>query len=179
MSGVTRVGLMAEFAEPDAAVAVARTLRQDGIKRFEVYSPLPLEEMNALIDHGPVVWLALIMFGGAVAGGILGFLMQYLIAVVFYPINIGGRPLDSWPAFVPCAWEICALGAVYVGFAAFLIFCRLPQLYHPIFDAPRFGRASQDRTFLYVARDDPRFDADRIAACFRSHHALSVAEIAA
>lgn len=178
MSDAARHGLIAEFAEPDAAVAAARILHQDGIKRFEVYSPLPLEEMNELLNRGPVVWLALIMFAGAIAGVVLGFLMQYLIAVVLYPINIGGRPLDSWPAFVPSAWEICAVCAVYIGFVTFLIFCRLPQLYHPIFNAPRFERASQDRTFLWVERSDPRFDADRIAALFRDHRALNIAEVA-
>ena len=170
-------GLVAEFAAPEAAVALARRLRGDGFRRFEVYSPLPLEEMNELLSPRPRYALALIMFAAAVGSVVLGFLMQYMIAVMFYPLNIGGRPLDSWPAFIPSAWEICAWATVYIGFVAFLIYCRLPKLYHPIFNAPRFERASQDRAFVCVEAEDPRFDAVRLTALFREHRALSVAEV--
>jgi hypothetical protein len=170
-------GLIGEFAAPDTAVTLARRLRQDGFRRFEVYSPLPLEEMNELLARRPRVTLGLVMFGAALAAAVLGFLMQYVIAAIAYPLNIGGRPLDSWPAFVPTAWEICAWATVYIGFAAFVISCRLPKLYHPIFNAPRFERASQDRVFVCVELGDPRFDAKRLTALFGEHAALSVAEV--
>ncbi|HEY3917255.1 MAG TPA: DUF3341 domain-containing protein [Stellaceae bacterium] len=170
-------GLIGEFAAPEAAVALARRLRSDGFRRFEVYSPLPLEEMNELLASRPRRSLALIMFAAALGSGALAFLMQYVIAVIAYPLNIGGRPFDSWPAFIPSAWEICALGTVYAGFVAFLAFCRLPQPYHPIFNAPRFERASQDRVFLCVEIADPRFDEKRLRALFREHASLSVAEV--
>jgi MFS family permease len=170
-------GLVGEFVEPDAAVAMARQLREDGFRSFDVYSPVPLEEMTELLPRRRRTALALIMFAGALGGLVLGFVMQYVIAVVGYPLNIGGRPLNSWPAFIPSAWEICALFVVYIGFLAFLAYCRLPQLYHPIFNAPRFERASQDRTFVCVEAQDPRFDADRVAAIFRKHRAARVAEV--
>jgi len=170
-------GLVGEFAEPDAAVAMARQLRQDGFRSFDVYSPVPIEEMDELLPRRPRNALALIMFAAALGGVVLGFLMQYAIAVVAYPLNVGGRPLNSWPAFIPSAWEICALSVVYIGFVAFLAYCRLPLLYHPIFNAPRFERASQDRTFLCVEAHDPRFDANRVAAIFREHRAAHIAEV--
>jgi hypothetical protein len=170
-------GLVGEFVEADEAVAMARQLRADGFHSFDVYSPVPLEEMEALLPQRPRRALALIMFAAALAGFILCFLMQYAIAVVGYPLNVGGRPLNSWPAFIPSAWEICAFFVVYIGFVAFLAYCRLPLLYHPIFNAPRFERASQDRTFLCVEARDPRFDADRVAAIFREHRAARIAEV--
>jgi len=170
-------GLVGEFVESDAAVALARQLRMEGFRCFDVYSPVPLEEMEELLPSRPRSALALIMFAAALAGLILGFFMQYAIAVIGYPLNIGGRPLNSWPAFIPSAWEICALFTVYIGFAAFLVYCRLPQLYHPIFNAPRFERASQDRTFLCVEAQDPRFDAERVSAIFRKHRAARIAEV--
>jgi hypothetical protein len=170
-------GLVGEFVEADAAVAMARQLRADGFRAFDVYSPVPLEEMDELLPRRPRTALALIMFGAALAGLILGFFMQFEVAVVGYPLNVGGRPLNSWPAFIPSAWEICALLVVYVGFAAFLLYSRLPQLYHPIFNAPRFERASQDRTFLYVEAQDPRFDVERVNAIFRKHRAARIAEV--
>ena len=154
-------GLIGEFAEPEGAIETARRLRQEGFRHFDVHSPLPLEELEELLPERPRIWLALIMFAGAVGGLGFGFLMQYVVAALFYPLNIGGRPLDSWPAFVPSAWEICAFATVYIGFAAFLVFCRLPKFYHPIFNAPHFERASQDRTFVSVATDDPQFDSGR------------------
>ena len=170
-------GLVGEFVEADDAVAMARRLRDDGFHSFDVYSPVPLEEMESLLPQRPRRALALIMFAAALAGFALAFFMQYAIAVVAYPLNIGGRPLNSWPAFIPSAWEICALFAVYIGFVAFLAYCRLPLLYHPIFNAPRFERASQDRTFLCVEACDPRFDADRLAAIFHQHRAAHIAEV--
>lgn len=171
-------GLVGEFATPEDAVALARQLRSEGFSRFDVYSPLPIEEMNDVLPGRPIVFLAMVLFLAAIAGGVLGYLMQYWIAVVFYPINVGGRPLHSWPAFLPTAWEIGALFVVYVGFAALLIACRLPKLYHPIFDAPRFDRATQDRIFLCIDAADRHFDRAKLGESFARHRAVSVAEVA-
>lgn len=172
-----RQGLIGEFAEPREAVAVAQRMRAEGRWRFEVYSPLPIEEMENLVESRPRVALAVIMFVAGCGGAAIGFFMQYAIAVIAYPLNIGGRPLDSWPAFVPTAWEICALFTVYIGFLAFLLFCRLPRLYHPIFDAPGFERVSQDRIVVCVETDGGRFDIRRLSAEFRDHGALAVREV--
>lgn len=172
-----RHGLIGEFAEPHQAVAMARRLRAEGRCRFEVYSPLPIDEMEGLVESRPRVALAVIMFVAACAGAAIGFFMQYAVAVIAYPLNVGGRPLDSWPAFIPIAWEICALFTVYIGFLAFLVFCRLPSLYHPIFDVPGFERVSQDRIAVCVEADGGRFDTRRISAAFRDHGALAVREV--
>jgi hypothetical protein len=114
-------GLVGEFGDSDAAVAMARQLRDDGFRSFDVYSPVPLEEMDELLPRRPRLALALIMFAAALAGFVLAFFMQYAIAVVGYPLNIGGRPLNSWPAFIPSAWEICALSVVSASSRSTLI----------------------------------------------------------
>jgi len=171
-------GLVGQFAEPGPVAALAHELRDRGFRRFDVYSPLPLPELDDVLPRRPVVLLTLIMAGAAFAGAMLGYLMQHEIAAVLYPINIGGRPVESWPAFVPTAWETCALFVVYGGFAALLVFCRLPRLYHPIFAAASFERASQDRIFLCVEARDPRFDAVELTRLFAAHRALGIAEVA-
>ncbi len=170
-------GLVGAFRTPDDALGAVRQLHHDGFRNFDVYSPLPIEEMSALLPRRPQVRLALFLFVAALGGAALGYFMQYQIAVVLYPINIGGRPYHSWPAFVPTAWEIAAFVVVYVGFIALLITCRLPKLYHPVFDAPGFERASQDHIFLCVEARDRQFDSRRLSELFAQHRALRIAEV--
>ena len=106
--------------------------------------------------------LPLLVVAGALFGAFLGYFVQYWAAVIDYPVNIGGRPYDSWPAFTVSAFEVTLLFAIAAGFVGFLIAARLPLLYHPVFAAADFARASQDRFLLCVEARDPRFDAAHI-----------------
>src|SRR6185437_10861238 len=137
--------------------------------RFDVYSPTPIEALDETVVPRPCIYVVGIMFLGGALGAVLSFFMQYYAAVINFPINVGGRPLNSWPAFVPVSWEICALFTVFFGFFAFCLFCRLPRLHHPIFEATGFARASQDRFFICVEAQDPRFDAERLARLFAQY----------
>src|SRR5690242_7726585 len=143
-------GLIGEFRAPEDAVAVARELRELGFTRFDIYGPAPLEELEHAVPTQRGIAVTLVMFAAAIAGAVWGYFIQYWGAVIDYPINVGGRPLNGWSGFVPSAWEICALFTVYFGFFAFLAACRLPRPYHPVFAAPRFDRATQDRFFIGV-----------------------------
>jgi hypothetical protein len=103
--------------------------------------------------------------------------MQYWCAVIDYPINVGGRPLNSWPAFIPVTFELTILTAALVGLFGLLALCRLPMLYHPVFNAPGFVRASRDRFFLCIEAADPRFDGPATRDFLTSLHPFAVEEV--
>ncbi len=172
-------GLVGEFRTPEDATAVARELRDAGFTRWDIFGPAPLDDIEEAVPTRRGIAVTLVMFAAAIAGAAWGYFIQYWGAVIDYPINVGGRPLNGWPGFVPSAWEICALFTVYFGFFAFLAASRLPRLYHPIFAAPRFDRATQDRFFVGVESVDERYDARRVREIFERHGLVEASEIAA
>ena len=150
-------GLMAEFEKPDDLIAAARRVRESGYKIVEAYSPFPVEGLtDALGFRGTNVPL-LVLIGGII-GCVGGYLMQYYVAVIDYPNNIGGRPLNSWPSFVPITFELTVLIAALFAVLGMLALNGLPMPYHPVFNVPRFALSSRDRFFLCIEADDPLFD---------------------
>jgi ActD protein len=172
-------GLIGEFRTAEEAAAVARELRAAGFARWDVYGPAPLEDIERATPTRRGIVITAIMFGAAIAGACWGYFLQYWDAVIDYPINVGGRPLNGWPGFIPSAWEICALFTVYFGFFAFLLTCRLPRLHQPIFAAPRFERATQDRFFVCVEAADAQYDSGRVREIFARHGAIETSEVPA
>jgi len=171
-------GLVGEFLSPADLVGAARRLHAGGFRVYDAFTPAPIRELDALLPGRRGSAVAAIMAAAGLFGAVAAGLVQYYAAAIDYPINVGGRPLDSWPAFVPSAWEICALFTVYAGFFAFLLYARLPRLFHPIFAVPDFARASQDRFFLCVDARDERFDAERVRLIFERFRAVRVSEVA-
>jgi Protein of unknown function (DUF3341) len=149
-------GLMAEFDSPSAIVAAARRTYEAGYRRINAYSPFPIEELSEAIGfHRDYVALCTLICG--ILGALGGFALQYGTAAFAYPINVGGRPLLSIPAFIPVTFECTVLLAAFGAFIGHLLMNRLPQPYHPAFNVPSFSRASQDRFFLCVKSDDPKY----------------------
>ena len=150
-------GLMAEFDSPDALVAAARRTRELGYRKFDAYTPFPIEELHEALGlhHTKVPLIVLI---GGLVGGASGYAMQYWISAVAYPLNIGGRPLHSWPSFIPVTFEMTVLFAALTAVFGMLAMNKLPMPYHPVFNAPRFAMASRDRFFLCIEARDPKFD---------------------
>ena len=177
MSGPAVHGLIGEFAAPDGIVAAARQLNDSGFRRIDAYTPYPVPQLDQILPSAPRVRLPLIVVAGALLGAFCGYFVQIWAAVIDYPLNIGGRPYHSWPAFTVSAFEITLLLAVTAGFVAFLIGSRLPLYYHPVFTAGEFDRASQDRFFLCVEASDPHFDADHVGDILRRHGAERVAPV--
>ncbi|HWL16876.1 MAG TPA: DUF3341 domain-containing protein [Opitutus sp.] len=155
-------GIVACFEAPDAFLAALRRVRVAGYTRIEAFTPFPVEGLDELLPRAttPIGWIMLIA-GGAGATG--AYALQYW-ATHDYPLNVGGRPLHSWPAFVPVTFELGVLAAAIVGVLALGWLCRLPRLHHPVFEVPGFERASQDRLFLLIRDDDPRFHPARTHA---------------
>ncbi len=152
-------GLMAEFEDPNALVAATRRAYAEGYRDMDAYSPFPIEELSeALGIHSTAVPL-LVLFGGLV-GALSGYGLQYWVSAIAYPLNVGGRPFNSWPAFVPVTFEMTVLVAALTAVFGMLALNRLPMPYHPVFNTPRFALATRDRFFLCIEATDPKFDRD-------------------
>ena len=173
----TLYGLMAEFDTPTALVAAATKARLAGYRQMDAYSPIPVEELNEALDLRRTRLPLLVLLGG-IAGGIGGFTLQAWASAIAYPMNIGGRPLISWPHFIPVTFETTVLGAALTAFFGMWALNRLPQPYHPVFNCDAFTRASTDRFFLVIETGDPRFDRAATWAFLESTHPVGVSEVA-
>ena len=151
-------GVIAEFAKPEALVHAVHAARKEGYQVIEAYTPYPIEELHDAIGHGPSRVPLLVLIGG-IAGGLFGFFLQYWTSAVDYPLNVGGRPYNSWVSFIPITFECTILFAGIAAVLGMLVLNGLPMPYHPVFSVPRFQLASRDRYFLMILARDPRFRA--------------------
>ena len=169
-------GIMAEFDNPTALVGAARRAYEAGYRRINGYSPYPIEELDEAIGFKHTT-LPLIVLIGGILGGLGGFLMQYWIAVIDYPLNVGGKPLNSWPAFIPITFECTVLAAATAAVLGMLVLNKLPQPYHPVFNAPNFALATRDRFFLVIEANDPKFKHSEAMQFMRTLGARDVSDV--
>jgi hypothetical protein len=169
-------GVMAEFATADALLDAARRAREAGWRRIEAYSPFPVEGLAEAIGFERDR-VAAATFAGGLVGGIGGFFLQWYSAVVDFPIDIAGRPLDSWPMFVPVTFEMAVLGGAIAAVLAMLAGSGLPQLRHPLFAMPEFDLATRNRFFLCLRADDPQFRGDDALQMLQSLKPLRAMEV--
>jgi hypothetical protein len=176
VSGTRMLGLLAEFADAGQLRGAVLRARHERYARLEAYSPYPVdglaEALGARRSRIPL-WMLL----GAIGGGAFTYWLEWYSSVVDYPINVGGRPLFSWPAFVPAAVEMSLLWAVLAGVAALLIGNRLPRVHHPLFAIREFERATGDRFFLLLYASDPQFELRRTRDFLRMLSPLSISEV--
>jgi hypothetical protein len=178
MSGPALYGLLAEFPSADSLCAAARHVRARGWTKVEAYTPFPIEGLDEILkaDKG---WIAPITLLGGILGGAGTYFLQWYAAVVDYPINIGGRPLNSWPAFIPATFEITILGAALAATVAMLALNGLPRLYHPLFELEEFELASRNRFFLCLPARDPVFAPGPARDLLAELHPLLLREVRA
>lgn len=149
-------GLMVEFEYPEQLLDAARKVVGAGYKNVDTYSPFPVHGVDEAI--GATTILPWLIFGGGLAGGLGGFAMQAFASAIHYPMNIGGKPLVSWPSFMPITFELTVLLASATAVLGMLFLNGLPRPYNPVFNAPGFDQATQDRFFLCIEAKDPQFD---------------------
>jgi Protein of unknown function (DUF3341) len=149
-------GLMAEFEDATALVSATERAHELGYRRMDAYSPFPIEELHHAMGS-PRSKLPLIVLIGGIVGGLGGFALQYWAATIAYPINVGGRPLNSWPAFIPVTFECIILIAALSAVLGMLGLNGLPMPYHPVFNVERFALASRSRFFLVIESKDKQF----------------------
>ena len=172
-------GVMGEFSTPEELVAAAKKVREAGYLHVEAYTPFPVEGLSEAVGFGGFRsnLVALLTLIGGVGGGLTGFGLQYWVAAITYPMNIGGRPLNSWPAFIPVTFELTVLGASIFAVFGMLALNKLPQPYHPVFNVDRFSLASTDKFFLCIEAHDPKFNLTETAKLLQSLHAEHVNEV--
>jgi hypothetical protein len=173
----TRVyGLMAEFDSASDLVAAARHTREAGYQKIDAYSPFPIEELAEAIGftrNG----VPLVVLVGGILGCVSGYLMQWWIHTVSYPINVGGRPLNSWPAFIVVTFEMTILFAGLAAVFGMLALNGLPMPYHPVFNVPRFAFATKDRFFLIIFSSDPKYSGTETRLFLEGLNPRSISEV--
>ena len=169
-------GILAEFDGPKSLIRAATELNKIGYTRVEAYAPYPVPGLAEALHFKPLAIPVIFLVAGVLsAAG--GYFMQYYAAAIAYPLNIGGRPLQSWPSFIPITFEFAVLGGVLCGAFGMILLNRLPKYYHPVSNVERFRAASSDAFFLCVEAADPRFEAEIVRGHLFRLGAKNISEV--
>ncbi|HKS74277.1 MAG TPA: DUF3341 domain-containing protein [Terriglobales bacterium] len=169
-------GLMAEFDSAQSLVDAAHKTHAAGYQKVDAYSPFPIEGLAEAIGFTKNRVPLVVLIGGLI-GGLSGYLMQYWISAVSYPINIGGKPYHSWPAFIVVTFEMTILFGGLSAVFGMLALNGLPMPYHPVFNVPRFAFATKDRFFLIIFSSDPNYDPTRTRAFLEGLGSRFISEV--
>lgn len=167
---------MAEFDNTNDLLAAAHHVRDAGYRRVDAYSPFPVEGLSEAVGF-PRTSVPAITLAGGLIGMFGGFFLQYYPNVIGFPLDIGGKPFDSWPSFIPITYELTILCASIACVVGMIWLNGLPTPYHPVFNVPRFELASQDRFFLCIKSKDPKFNLDEARRFLEEQHPREVSVV--
>ena len=167
-------GVIAQFENLDQLIAAAEQVEEAGYTKYDAYSPFPSHDLiHAMhLPPSPLPWIVL---AGGIFGAMFGYGLQYWMAVIDYPLNVGGRPLHAWAYMVPVTFECTILFASLAAVFGMLGLNRLPTPYHPVFNDPAFKMASAEAYFICIESRDPKFDRDEVVSLFEEMEAQRVA----
>ena len=169
-------GLLAEFDDADALVEAAKQVHAEGYRKVDAYSPFPIEPVWEAL-HADDRRVQLFVLIGGITGCLAGFGLCYWTQVIAYPLNIGGRPFNSWPSFIPVTFETTILFAAFTAVLGMIALNGLPMPYHPVFNVDRFEHASRDKFFLLVESTDPKFDRRQTLELLKGLNANEINEV--
>jgi hypothetical protein len=169
-------GVLAEFDNPESLMQAVRQAKRAGFRRMDAYTPFPIEHLPEELGFHYTRLPLLVLLGGLL-GCAGGFFLQYYASVIDYPWNVGGRPLNSWPAFIPITFECTILAAALVAVLGMLALNGLPMPHHPLFNQPRFALASRNRFFLCIEAKDRKFVREETAKFLQGLGAVGVSEV--
>jgi hypothetical protein len=169
-------GIMAQFETPEQLIAAARKAVAAGYRRIETYTPMPVHGLAEIIGVNRSAVARLVLAGG-LFGCMGGYALQYYMTVMSYAHNVGGRPVHSWPAYIPVTFETTVLCASLAAVFGMLALNHLPMPYHPVFNVPAFSRATQDRFFICIRSDDPEFDSEKTRVFLENQSPLEVSSV--
>lgn len=169
-------GVIAEFDNPDDLIAATQHAYDRGFRLMEAYTPFPVHGLPDALGFRHNKIPAVVLIGG-ITGGLTGFFMQWYSAVLDYPIDVGGRPFNSWPAFIPITFEMTVLFAALSAVFGMLALNGLPRPHHPVFNAPNFALASRNRFFLCIQARDQLFDLETVRSVLAEHHPRAINEV--
>jgi hypothetical protein len=170
-------GVMAEFSSEDALREAARCARAHPYEHMDAFSPLPVKGLDDILGRTGS-WAPAWVLTGGVLGGLTGYFMQLWGIGINYPFNVGGRPLNSWPLFIPITFELTILGGAIAAVLSLFVLNGLPRLNHPVFAVPGFARATTDAFFLCILSTDPDFDPVLVRRFFlQETRAIAVTEL--
>ncbi|MBV9392517.1 MAG: DUF3341 domain-containing protein [Verrucomicrobia bacterium] len=169
-------GIIAEFGTSESILNAASEVYRAGYRHLDAYTPFPVDDLAESIGKGKSL-IAPIVFIGGITGGLTGYFLQLWGIGINYPYDIGSRPLNSWPLYIPITFELTILFAALSGFIGMFWLNRLPCIHHPVFGVPGFERASVDRFFLSIEASDPLFDAILVNEFLAGMEPIRVVEI--
>jgi hypothetical protein len=169
-------GLMAEFEKEEDFIQATRRVTAEGYHKLDAYSPYPIHEILDILHlhHNKLPKIVLI---GGITGAVTGMGMEWFASVIHYPWNIGGKPLFSWPMFLPVAYELTILFAAFGAVFGLIALNGLPMPYHPVFNVPSFDRATDDRFFICIESGDPKFDLEKTKSFLEGLKPVSVSRV--
>jgi len=171
-------GLIAEFKGDEEVLTATRAAYDRGYRKMDAFAPFPVEGLPEALGRKRTA-IPVIVFAGGAFGCLGGYLLQWYAMTVSYPLNIGGRPLNSWPMFIPITFELTILSAAFAAIIGMLVLNKLPLPHHPLFNVPEFERASSDKFFLCIQADDPKFDLRETRRFLEMLKPESIAEVPA
>jgi hypothetical protein len=169
-------GVIAEFSSPAELMSAAEAAKDEGFTEMDAFSPFPIHGLHEAVGMRPGGMSLIVLIGGII-GGISGFFMCWYANVISYPLNIGGKPFNSWPAWIPITFECTILFAAFAAVFGMLALNGLPMPYHPVFNVRRFDQASRDKFFLVIQARDPKFDLDRVWKFLETLHPREVIDV--